>query len=101
MFEMLVGLEVSDNKIYAQYRAAMKPILARYEGGFGYDFVISEVLLSEVDTPINRVFTIRFPTQSSADDFFGNEEYQAVKEQFFVKSVSHITIIASYHKEAA
>lgn len=99
MFEMLVGLEVSDNEVYAQYRAAMKPILTRYGGSFGYDFVVSDVLLSEVDVPINRVFTIRFPTQSTADEFFSNQDYQGVKSQYFVKSVSNMTIISSYHKE--
>ena len=98
MFEMLVGLEVSDANVYQQYRTAMKPILQHYGGGFGYDFVVSEVLLSQVEEPINRVFTINFPNQQKMDEFFSNEEYLAVKAEFFERSVNHTTIIASYQK---
>lgn len=99
MYEFLVGLDVSNNDIYADYRAAMKPILTSYGGGFGFDFVVSEVLLAEVDTPINRVFTIHFPNQTSADNFFSDSEYVKVKAQYFDKSVFHTTIISSYEKD--
>lgn len=98
MYEMLVGLEVSDNTIYAQYRAAMKPILSEYEGDFGFDFMVSDVLISQVDVPINRVFTIFFPSQDAADQFFTNEDYLKVKQEYFERSVRHTTIIASYEK---
>ncbi|WP_255611725.1 DUF1330 domain-containing protein [Marinobacterium arenosum] len=100
MYEMLVGLEVSDREVYTKYREAMKPILVNYGGGFGFDFVVSEVLLSQVDEPINRVFTITFPSQSAMDSFFADAEYQQVKEQYFVHSVRNTTIIASYEKNA-
>ncbi|CAH9060326.1 hypothetical protein PSECIP111951_02257 [Pseudoalteromonas holothuriae] len=100
MYEMLVGLEVSDNEIYAQYRAAMKPILATFEGAFGYDFMVSEVLLSQVSEPINRVFTINFPTQLSANNFFEDNDYQSIKSQYFEASVRNTVIIASYEKQA-
>ena len=63
MFEMLVGLDVANDAVYSDYRQAMKPILATYRGGFGFDFVVSQVLLSQVEEPINRVFTINFPNQ--------------------------------------
>ncbi|MCE9684685.1 DUF1330 domain-containing protein [Shewanella sp. AS16] len=98
MYEMLVGLEVSDNETYAQYREAMKPTLARYGGGFGFDFVVSEVLLSQVEVAINRVFTINFPSQNAADDFFSDSEYLKAKSQFFATSVLNTTIIACYEK---
>jgi len=99
MYEFLVGLEVSDNEVYSDYRAAMKPILTSYGGEFGFDFVVSEVLISEIDKPINRVFTIRFPDQSVAENFFTDSEYLKVKEQLFDTAVSHTTIISSYNKE--
>ena len=96
MFEMLVGLELSDTEVYSQYREAMKPILANYGGNFGYDFVVSEVLKSKVDVPINRVFTINFPDQESADKFFSDGQYLVAKEKFFHASVRNTTIISSY-----
>ncbi len=98
MFEYLVGLEVTNNQIYTQYRNAMTPILEQYGGGFGYDFVVSEVLKSTVDVPINRVFTILFPTKQSADRFFSDDSYLAVKAEYFDSSVAHTTIIAGYEK---
>lgn len=100
MFEMLVGLEVSNNEVYSEYRAAMKPILAEYKGGFGFDFMVSEVLLSQVDVPINRVFTINFPSQTASDNFFSDSAYLKVKEQYFLASVANTTIISSYEKHA-
>ncbi|QEQ95304.1 DUF1330 domain-containing protein [Neptunomonas concharum] len=99
MYEFLVGLEVSDNDAYSDYREGMKPILTSYGGGFGFDFVVSEVLLSEVDTPINRVFTIHFPNKTTAEKFFSDTEYLKVKAQFFDVSVSHITILSGYEKD--
>ncbi|MGF1720799.1 DUF1330 domain-containing protein [Vibrio kyushuensis] len=98
MYEFLVGLEVTDNAVYTQYREAMKPLLSFHGGSFGYDFVVSEVLLSQVDVPINRVFTINFPNQATADEFFSNDEYLQVKERYFNESVQNTTIIASYEK---
>ncbi len=96
MVEMLVGLDVSNNEIYAEYRQAMKPILTQYGGAFGYDFVVSKVLLAQVTEPINRVFTINFPNESAMNSFFSDPEYLQVKDQYFTRSVRHTTIIASY-----
>lgn len=79
MYEFLVGLDVLDDDIYADYRAAMKPILTSYGGNFGFDFVVSEVLLSQVEAPINRVFTIHFPDKVTAERFFSDGEYFAGK----------------------
>ncbi len=95
-YEMLVGLEVSDDEIYSDYRAAMKPILNTYGGGFGYDFKISETLKSEVDENINRVFTINFPDEDTMNSFFSDEEYLKAKIKYFEKSVKSTTIISAY-----
>ncbi len=99
MYEFLVGLDVLDDDIYADYRAAMKPILTSYGGNFGFDFVVSEVLLSQVGAPINRVFTIYFPDKVTAERFFSDGEYLQVKAQYFDSSVAHTTIISSYQKD--
>ncbi|QBG37161.1 DUF1330 domain-containing protein [Litorilituus sediminis] len=98
MFEMLVALDVADDNNYAKYRQAMKPILNQFGGAFGYDFTIEQVLLSQVDEAINRVFTINFPDRQAMEAFFADEEYLAVKSEFFSNSVNSTTIIASYEK---
>lgn len=94
--EMLVGLNVIDDARYQEYRRSMAPILESYGGGFGYDFRISEVLRSQTDDPINRVFTIRFPDQERKRRFFSDAAYAEVKAAHFDGSVGHTTIIATY-----
>ena len=76
----------------------MMPILHAHGGDFGYDFKVSEVLLSQTDSKINRVFTIYFPNQESMEQFFSNPDYLKVKEIYFDNSVSDTTIIATYDK---
>ncbi|MEI8593269.1 DUF1330 domain-containing protein [Photobacterium sp. Hal280] len=97
-FEMLVALDVANDEIYAQYRREMTPILSRYNGSFGYDFKVSEVLISQVSAPINRVFSIRFPSEDMKNQFFNDKEYMAVKQHYFTPSVRATTLIASYEK---
>jgi uncharacterized protein (DUF1330 family) len=67
--ETLVGLYVTDDDLYQKYREGMLPILQTYGGGFGYDFKVSEVLKSEVEEPINRVFTIFFENEDAMNTF--------------------------------
>ena len=93
---MLVGLWVSDQEGYRRYRAAMAPVLARFGGTFGYDFVVSEVLRSEVETPINRVFTLVFPDRGAREGFFVDPEYVEARAAHFVASVSHVAILDEY-----
>ncbi|TGL41231.1 DUF1330 domain-containing protein, partial [Leptospira bourretii] len=33
-WETIVGLQVKDDELYTQYRAEMKELLEKYEGGF-------------------------------------------------------------------
>jgi len=97
-YEMLVGLNIIDEKKYQDYRNAMKPILSKFDGYFAYDFKVSEVLLSETSNEINRVFTIGFPDSSKMEAFFSNPEYLTVKKKYFEDSVGSTTIISSYIK---
>jgi len=97
-YEMLVGLNVLNDLTYNDYREAMKPILFDYEGRFGYDFVISDVLISEIHADINRLFTINFASKEKMKSFFSDPHYLAVKEKYFVESVGSTTIISSYEK---
>lgn len=96
--EMLVGLNVIDDEAYQSYRKEIAPILNSYGGGFGYDFKVAEVLKSNTDAPINRVFTIYFSDGDSMNSFFSNAEYLIIKERHFERSVTDTTIIATYER---
>ena len=96
--ELLVGLNVIDDERYRQYRLAMRPLLEGLGGGFGYDFRVSEVLISQTDNPINRVFTIHFPSREAQERFFGASAYLAIKAEFFEASVGATTILAEYDR---
>lgn len=76
----------------------MLPILQTYGGGFGYDFKVSEVLRSEVEEPINRVFTIFFENEDAMNTFFTNEKYIEIRNKYFEPSVSATTIISKYER---
>jgi len=96
MIEMLVGLNVKDEKIYQDYRKAMYPLLEKVGGGFRYDFVVAKTLKSQVSHDINRVFTIYFPNTEAKNSFFSNQEYKKIKEKYFDNSVSDTAFIAEY-----
>lgn len=95
-YEMLLGVQVTDEAVYAQYRAAMKPILAAHGGGFRHDFRVAEVLLPESDSNLNRVFTIYFSNEAAMEAFFADEQYIEVKERYFDASVRDIKVLAGY-----
>jgi uncharacterized protein (DUF1330 family) len=98
MYEILVGLQVVNNALYQEYRDAMLPILKEYGGDFGYDFAVSEVLITQSRNAINRVFTIHFPDEATSECFFISRNYLEAKEKYFNKAVESTTIIAQYHK---
>jgi uncharacterized protein (DUF1330 family) len=97
-YEILVGLNVLNDLKYDDYRTAMKPILSDYEGYFGYDFKVSDVLITEGRSDINRVFTINFSSKDKMEGFFSDSQYLVVKDKYFVGSVGSTTIISSYEK---
>ncbi len=99
VYEMLVGLHVTNDKVYEDYREKMTPVLLECGGGFGYDFRIAEVLKSQTDDEINRVFTIYFPDREAMQQFFSAESYRAIKAKFFESSVASTTVIAEYTRE--
>lgn len=96
--ERLMGMQILNDEIYTQYRKAMYPLLKEYGGDFGYDFRVSEVLKSQTPEPINRVFTIHFPTHEKMESFFSNEQYLKIKEKYFDSSVGSVTLISMYIK---
>jgi len=97
-FERVMGIYVSDDEEYQRYREGMTPILHTFGGSFGFDFKVSEVLISKTDDAINRVFTIEFPSKDVMDEFFSNPEYLAVQQRHFIHSVTSKTIISMHEK---
>jgi uncharacterized protein (DUF1330 family) len=97
-YEILVGLNVTDDELYQKYRNEMTPILKTYGGGFRYDFLIEKVLKTESESKINRVFAIYFESEEAKNEFFSNEKYLQIKEKYFVPSVSATTTIAKYNR---
>jgi uncharacterized protein (DUF1330 family) len=94
----VVGLQVNDAELYRRYRAGMTPILERHGGHFGYDFVVADVLTSESDQPINRVFTLVFPTRAASQRMFADSDYLRVRGAFFEAAVSAVTILAEFEQ---
>jgi uncharacterized protein (DUF1330 family) len=94
------GLQVADAAGYRRYREGMTPILHRHGGAFGYDFEVARVLASESDRPIDRVFTIAFPDRATADRFFADPDYLAVRHAWFEAAVTAVTVIASFDEPA-
>lgn len=95
-FVRLLGLQVDDAELYRRYRAGMTPILERHGGRFGYDFIVADVLKSESDKPINRVFTIVFPTREASQRMFADPEYLRVRGEYFDAAVSAVTPLAEF-----
>lgn len=96
MHEYLVGLNVVDDELYQKYRNGMTPILKSYGGGFSYDFAVSNVLISQTENKINRVFTIYFPDEETSERFFSDPDYLEIKKAFFERAVESTTIISKY-----
>jgi uncharacterized protein (DUF1330 family) len=95
-FEMMVGLYVVDQEKYAEYRAAMKPLLEAAGGRFRYDFEVARTLQREAKHEINRVFVIHFPDRASKERFFTDPRYVEIRARLFAPSVGATTIIAEF-----
>jgi uncharacterized protein (DUF1330 family) len=97
-YDMLIALTVSDDASYARYRQAISPFLARHEARFRYDFRVSDLLSTEGDASINRVFVLSFPDRMRKDAFWGDPEYLATKARLFERCVQTFTLIGEYER---
>jgi len=50
-FERLVGLFVTNDGLYQQYREKLYPLLQKYGGDFGYVLIVSKVLKQKPKNP--------------------------------------------------
>lgn len=96
MIEILVGAQVDDPARYAEYRAAMAPLLEARGGRFVLDVTVAEVLRAPVATRMNRLFTIRFPSIVELDAFFADPAYLEIRRRLFEPSVSASARLATY-----
>jgi len=94
--EILVGVQVTDEALYARYRTEMLPLLHAQGGAFVVDVRVGEVLRAPADARFNRLFTIRFPSAQQMDTFFSHPDYLAVRERWFVPSVSEVVRLGEY-----
>jgi len=96
MMEILMALRVTDEDMYARYRAHMTPLLQACGGTFGVDVRVAEVLKNPGTEPFNRLFTIRFPSLSTHEAFFSDPDYLSVRERFFAGSVAYVVRLGRY-----
>ena len=99
-FTELIGLEVREQGLYAEYRARMTPILHAHGGRFGVDLEVSRVLKGS-DAALNRVFTIVFPSRAASVAFFADPAYLAVRREWFEPAVAHVARLAEWHGAAS
>ena len=96
MIDVLIGLNVTNQELYAEYRKHMSPLLEAHGGGFIVDVHVAEVLRAPEPKPINRLFTIRFPSLAQYDAFFASAEYLAVRKRYFEPSVGAVQRLGRY-----
>ena len=82
----LVSLDVADAQAYHRYRQAMAPLLSAHGGHFVVA-VEGRALIHAADFDANRVLLIAFDSAQAAEGFFGDPEYRAVRDRWFVRAV--------------
>ena len=94
--EIVVGLVVTNQDSYAQYRNEMRPLLEEAGGAFRYDFEVARGLHGEGAADVNRLFVIRFPNESSKDRFFADPRYIEIRRRLFDPAVKARVLISEY-----
>ena len=87
-YQITVGLQITDDALYEEYRKAIAPLLKAHGGHFRYDFRIAEVLMNESNKPINRLFVLSFTSKDAKERFFSSSDYKDARENYFQKSVA-------------
>jgi uncharacterized protein (DUF1330 family) len=95
-YTRLIGLMVEDAPSYSEYRRHMLPLLHQRGGAFGLDLEVSRVLLAPEPGPMNRVFTLTFPSRQACDELFADPAYLAVRDLHFEPAVSRVLQLAHW-----
>jgi len=90
VFEMWVGITVTDETSYQRYRDEMGPFLEAYGGSFHVDVRVTDVLRAPKPVGFNRLFALRFPNRDARDGLFSDERYVAVRAEHFQGSVGEV-----------
>ena len=90
----LVFLDIADPNPYAQYRAEMEPLLARYGGHFALDVDGGDVRIHSAPFEPNRVLLLTFPDDVVASRFFADPAYGRVREAYFSPAVRNTHVQA-------
>ena len=95
-YEMTVGLVVTDQDSYARYRSEMRPLLEEAGGAFQYDFDVARTLSGDGAEEVNRLFVLRFPSESNKDRFFADPRYVEIKSRLFDPAVKQRVFISEH-----
>jgi len=94
--ERLIGVQVTDDSEYEEYRRQLSPLLRAAGGQFVVDVRVSDVLTAPEGARFNRMFVLRFPSAEAMQTLFEGDEYRVVREAHFEPSVSETTMLATY-----
>lgn len=96
-FENVVAMHVTDHAEYERYRAAMRPLLETYGGGFRFDFEVTETFLGP-DHPVTRLFGIYIRDRAAREAFFADPAYLEIRRRHFDGAVDGFTVLAEYER---
>lgn len=91
-----IGIQVHNDALYQSYREHMIPIMKTYGGRFVVDVDVKQVRSAPNGAQFNRLFTIEFPDQEALTAFFNDDDYIAVRKEYFEPSVSNVSSLATY-----
>jgi uncharacterized protein (DUF1330 family) len=92
MVKLVFALKITDEIVYAAYRAAIKPLLDELGVQILNEYRISEVIHSkEATDEVDIVAMFGFPSEESKKLFFSSETYKNAKRNFFYKSTANFT----------
>ena len=97
-YQLLVGLHVTNDEQYTQYRQHIMPLPESNGGNFEYDFTIDATLKNAAGHPINRLFVLSFPDQKAQHNFFNSPTYLQIRETYFQPSVNAASIISTWEQ---
>ena len=95
-YQLLVGLNVLDDKILSEFHASIKPLLANYDGEYCYDINAPSTLITKRHTNINYAFTLSFASKEKATMFLADKDYRKVRGRHVLKTFSSEQVLFGY-----
>ena len=88
-FVNIVALLVTDQRMYAEYRRNMTPLLTACGGMFQFDVEVSRDL-KQPERKFNRLFAVQFPDRETRNHFFVDPQYLAIRAKYFNPAVASV-----------